>query len=189
MKLAAMVTDLGDLAIVGSAGLFVAVWCATRLRPVIGLATLLCLTLLAIFVAVLKAVAASGSPEPWLARQWMLTRGAPSGHAAMATFVFGFSAWLFVRTGSTLANRLGALGCLGVVAAVAVTRVTLHHHTMADVAAGLAVASVPLGLMVATVRGPANSFQAPAIELMVGLTVASLAPLLFGVRLSGATVI
>jgi membrane-associated phospholipid phosphatase len=68
-----------------------------------------------------------------------LSTGAPSGHMAMSTVVYGGVVLMLLRRGPEPINLLTVLLVVATLIGIAVTRVILHAHTPADVAAGLLI--------------------------------------------------
>ncbi len=136
-------TDLGNIAVAGAAALaaLICLVCVARadLARRFGYAVAIAF----VATAALKIVSQNLGPS-FAGTIWALGSGAPSGHAAMAVVTYGGIAVLAARAGRG-PPRAVALGlALAIVAAVAITRVTLHAHTPADVAAGLLVGTMSL---------------------------------------------
>lgn len=135
-RLETAITDFGNLAITGPVAAALLAWIAWRW----GLAAAWRFAWPVAFVfaatVVLKMVSRSiGSSVPLGA--FALSRGAPSGHMAMATIVFGGPTLMLLRRGLQPAALLIAMFTGAILVGIAVTRVTLHTHTPADVVAGL----------------------------------------------------
>jgi membrane-associated phospholipid phosphatase len=132
------ITNLGNLAVTGPAALLIWVWLARHrglraaLRYQWPVAACFALTV------ALKLVSrdACGCLQGTLLE---LSTGAPSGHMAMSTVVYGGVALMLLRRGPEPINLLTALLVVSALIGVAVTRVALHAHTPADVAAGLLI--------------------------------------------------
>lgn len=135
-----IITDLGDLFVASAAGLVLVVWAWFNLGRMVSLAFWTCHAATFGLVTLIKLWTGRHLPQPDQVALWEPSAGAPSGHAAMAAIVYGCCAAVFLKAGRGPIAVLGALLCLAAIAAVCVTRVTLHTHSAADVAAGLAIA-------------------------------------------------
>lgn len=134
-------TDAGNLAVVVPAAFTAVVWLVLRRGPRAGLGFLFPILVAFAITVTLKMVSretGGALHQSVLA----LSDGAPSGHASMSAAVYGGVAMILLRR----AHRFVALGttlvALAAIAMVAVTRVLLHDHTPADVAAGLLIGGV-----------------------------------------------
>jgi membrane-associated phospholipid phosphatase len=132
----------------------------------------------------LKFVTGAFAPTIDDAALFTLTTGAPSGHAACATFVYGAGVLLFYKLGRRWPSLLGAAACLTVIAVVYVTRVTLYTHTVADVAAGALVgAGFTAAFGQALRRSPAIAHSS-ALVLGGVMSVSAFVGLASGVRIA-----
>lgn len=73
----------------------------------------------------------------------------PSGHTAMATFVYGFLAWLWARATASIAERvLASVLALGWVAMMSIGRLRLGTHWPSDMVAGFVIALAWLAVVI-----------------------------------------
>ena len=122
-----------------------------------------------------RPVGAGGAPESALVPaglrgvyQSMATGdgyGFPSGHATVATLVWGGLAWA-VRVG-TRTQRVAVAG--SVIGVVALSRLVLGVHFAVDVLAGAAIAGGFLWLALTFLRTPGRVFAAAALVSLAGL--------------------
>jgi undecaprenyl-diphosphatase len=140
MTAAWLVTDLGDLFVASAAGLAIVVWAWINLGRMTALAFWTCHAATFGLVTLIKLWTGRNLPQPDQVPLWAPSAGAPSGHAAMAAIVYGCAAAIFLKAGRGPLAAVGAALSILAIVLVAVTRVTLHTHSAADVAAGLAVA-------------------------------------------------
>ena len=184
MSPAWLVTDLGDLFAASSVALAVAVWIGLNLSRLSALAWLVCYGATFGVVVLVKLWTARHFPQPDMTPLWAPSAGAPSGHAALATMVYGGAAALFLKTGRGLGAKLAAGVSLGILALICVTRVTLHTHTIADVVAGAAVASAFLALFARVLDVQASGRALKASPLLVSMLIIAAAAVASGVRIS-----
>lgn len=138
------ITNLGDLAsaLPVAAVLLLWAWMTGRRAA----ATLVAVGIVAtvILTAGLKLIARDTFPEPSLSQSLALSAGAPSGHAAVAAYVYGAAFLLFAGCRDTVLKYLAMALSLAAIVGVSVTRVTLETHTTGDVLAGLLLAGLLL---------------------------------------------
>jgi membrane-associated phospholipid phosphatase len=186
MGLQAEATDLGDLFTAAAVAAGVFVWCWTQLSRQLALAFLVCFTG-AVIAAIGLKLAAVGLAAPPVegAAWWVLSQGAPSGHACGATVVYGCAATLFAAAWRSRPALLGLAYCLTVIILVCVTRLTLHTHTLADVAAGVALGAAFAALFAAVARARLRPpVTASPTGLLAAMIVTALLALASGVRIS-----
>ena len=184
MGLQQLATDLGNAFVAFCVALAFAAWLWTRMSRLLAFTFGACFVAAAAATTGLKLVShellGAVSDTPILA----LSKGAPSGHAALASVVYGSAAMVFLNASRRPVGLLGYAWCVLVIGLVAVTRVTLVRHTAGDVIAGLVV-----GGLGAFVFRRALRWQGPARPILTGdlllamVVVATLA-LASGVRLS-----
>ena len=146
MGLQEHLTDFGNALVAIAAAMVMLAWLWGRLGWVSALAFLICLLGVLGSVVGLKLIAYDLLPPVNQTSILALSEGAPSGHTAFATIVYGsLAAILAVADGRRRAWAAAAI-CLSVILAVAVTRVTLDRHTAGDVVAGLLVAGIGVGV-------------------------------------------
>lgn len=184
MSPARLITDLGDLFPATAVAAVVFAWCWAKLDRLLAMTFAVCFAGTVVVDTVLKIGAGQMFPYPDGIGLFQLSSGAPSGHAALATMVYGAAFVLFVTTCRGLAAAAGVLFSLLALAAVLVTRVTLQTHTIADVAAGVGVAAcfVVLFDRVRARRDHPRGDGAPA--LLLGMVLVGAFALLSGVRIS-----
>jgi len=98
-----------------------------------------------------------------------LSQGAPSGHAAFATIVYGSLAAVLVVLDGRPVARLAAVLCAAVIAIVAVTRVTLIMHTAGDVIAGFAVGGIGVFVFARALKEQLQGRQIGALSLFAAV--------------------
>jgi membrane-associated phospholipid phosphatase len=178
-------TDLGNIAVVGPVAIVCWIWLLRRWDAVI--ATRFFFAFVATFLAIcgLKAVSRwvggsmTGTP-------FELSAGAPSGHMAMTTLVYGGMAVLLLRLRRSPISMLAAACSMVILIGVGVTRVILQAHTPADVAVGFALGCASAAWVC---RGAQSSSDRPArhsIELLAAVIVTVLLMHLSGFRLDSA---
>lgn len=184
MSPARLITDLGDLFPATAVAAVVFGWCWAKLDRLMAMSFAVCFMGAAIVDTVLKFGAAQMFPYPDGLSLLQLSSGAPSGHAALATMVYGAAIVLFAGTCRGLSAAAGVLVSGLALAAVLVTRVTLHTHTIADVAAGVAVAGLFVLVfdMVRRRRDHPRGDGGPV--LLAGMVVVGAFALISGVRIS-----
>jgi len=132
------ITDLGNPMIVGTAALVTIVWLwASSQRDMAQVfAAAAISTVIATTTLKMVSIALGGELRDTM---FYMSTGAPSGHAALSTSIYGGIAMLFA-VGSRGVLRIGALVLLlAAIIGVSLTRVTLGSHTPADVVAGILV--------------------------------------------------
>lgn len=189
MRLLSFITDLGDIAVSGPVALMIAYWCWRRLDRMLAVSFLALVVLTVAATAFLKIFARHFNPELWETGLLHLSTGAPSGHATFSFLIYGFGAWLFGRYAKGAERALGLMASLGAIFIVLVTRVILHKHTIADVAAGVSLASVPLTLIIKIDQVRSSKFTGPGWELLALGAGAALGALIIGVRFPSTSVL
>jgi undecaprenyl-diphosphatase len=139
MQLDHLASDLGDQLCVSAMAVVVAVWCWSQLDRLSAVAFMLAYLIDLTVTTGLKFLSGAIGLPPYAAEPFQLSEGAPSGHVALATVVYGCAAFLFIRCRKSWEALVGHILCLLVIAAIAFTRVTLGTHTIADVIAGFVV--------------------------------------------------
>ncbi|MBV9512153.1 MAG: phosphatase PAP2 family protein [Caulobacteraceae bacterium] len=179
-----VVTSLGDPFVSGVVGLVIMAWLWMRAGPVVSLVFGFAFIFVALSDAGLKMLALDFGRASYEAGDFDLTRGAPSGHAALAGAVFGGAAAIFLRLDRRPLGLLGAGLSLCALAGVAVTRVTLQCHTIADVLAGLALAAAGVVVFERALARSADGLRIPTGGLLFAVTVVGTLALASGVRIS-----
>lgn len=184
MHLQSTVSDLGNLFVAGAVAAVVVGWTWARCSRLIAAVFAAGFGLMVITVAGLKILSRSTFPPPWEAGTWQFSSGAPSGHAACATVVYGCAAAIFLRAGRGLGALVGALGALVAIACVCVTRVTLGAHTTPDVLAGLSLGLVVVAMVWRALDVQLAGRRAPAGSLAAWMAVVALLALASGLRIA-----
>lgn len=184
MSPARLITDLGDLFPASAVAAVVFGWCWSKLDRLTAMAFAVCFMGTVLVDTVLKLGAGQLFPYPDGLSLFQLSSGAPSGHAALATMVYGGAIVLFAGTCRGASAVAGVLLSALALAAVLVTRVTLHTHTVADVAAGVVVAGLFVLLFdrVRARRDHPRGDSGPA--LLAGMVLVGAFALISGVRIS-----
>lgn len=178
-------TSLGALFPAGAVAASIVGWSWLRLNRLLAVVFGLCFVGAVGAAVALKLAAAAYAPPLEAAGLFHLSQGAPSGHAVDVAVVYGGAAVLFARLGRGAARIAGLAWCAAVIAVVCVTRLTLHAHTAADVAAGLTVgfAFCALFARAAQVQARPGAVQPTGVLLAAMIAVALLA-LASGIRIS-----
>lgn len=184
MSLARLITDLGDLFPASAVAAVVFGWCWAKLDRLTAMAFAVCFAGTVVVDTVLKLGAGQMFPYPDGIGLFQLSSGAPSGHAALATMVYGAALVLFLASCRGALAVVGAGVSLLALAAVLVTRVTLRTHTIADVAAGVIVAAGFVALFHVVRSRRALARTDGAASLLIGMVLAGGFALLSGVRIS-----
>lgn len=188
MPLEHAVTELGNLAVVGPAAFMVWLWLSHRRGPAAAwrflwpVATVFALTILLKMVSRDMGGSFAGTP-------FMLSEGAPSGHVGMSTVVYGGVTLMLLRRG---VEPIGVLACLltaMTLTGIAITRVTLHAHTPADVAAGFVLGGVCAVWAARQAEVPAREPVHRVAELVLLLVVVVALMEFSGLRFDSAAVI
>ena len=185
MGLQLIATGLGDLFPATCVAVAVTGWCWARLGRMIAAVYATCFVGAVGAAFILKLVSNALAPPEATAGLFTLSDGAPSGHAAGAAVVYGAAMLIFLRVFKGLGAGLGVVYALAVIAVVCVTRLSLHTHTLADVAAGLLVGGCFAALFdkALRVQRPVAA-PARALELLAVMAVVAAAALATGVRIS-----
>ena len=158
------ITDLGDsgLLLPGAAMVFVTLWLARARRRAIAWAAAIAFCC-GIMVVLKIGLVPCG--KPWLGRDL----ANPSGHAALSATFYGSLALLAVdgvagAAGRAILLTVAALAIVG----IAVSRIAIGVHTSPEVAVGLMVGLLSVGLFaVRRGRGPAPRLALPLIVLLL----------------------
>jgi membrane-associated phospholipid phosphatase len=187
MNPAQVVTDLGNL-IVAAAGavvLFSFVW--LRISRLVALVFGVCLGGVALATAGLKLASGQLFPSPWLAGALELSAGAPSGHVALATVVYGGAAVVWFQAGKGLSALAGVALAVLAVGGVSITRVTLGAHTVPDVLAGLLIGLPGLAVLWRALDAQgAGRRRVSARGALIGMILVVALVLASGLRISRA---
>jgi membrane-associated phospholipid phosphatase len=178
-------TGLGDLFPATCVAVAITGWCWVRLNRLIAAVFATCFVGAVGAAFILKLVSNAVSPPLDVAGIWALSQGAPSGHATCAAMVYGGLAILFARAFKGVWVGLGFLYSLAVIAIVCVTRLSLHTHTIPDVAAGLAVGFSFAVLFNRALRAQLRPTPSTAAaELLTVVMVVAVLALASGIRIS-----
>lgn len=170
MSFAELATDQGDLLCATAVAGTVAVWAWLYLSRLAAWAFVLAYLTTIVTTTGLKLVALEVLPPLAGAAPMTLSQGAPSGHMALATVVYGTAALFCGKAGRDWRAVLGQILCVAVIACVGFTRVELRNHTIADVLAGLAMGGLALSF-------PAMVVRARPVEgkMLLGRLIATMA--------------
>ncbi len=183
------VSDLGDTVSALASAAVIAVWAWRCVSRPSAAAFLVSLAALIGVVIGLKLLAGAYAAAPDQTPAFAFSTGAPSGHAALASFVYGSAALFCRRAGRGGLAAVSPLLLAAVVAAVAATRVTLGFHTIADVMAGLLVGGLFLLLIDRVLRAQAVRPTQPVGALLTVLLLAAGLVALLGVKLPSTVLI
>ena len=177
-----LLTDLGDFAVAAPAAALMAVWLWTEVDRSLSLVFAGCFAGLVAVVSALKIVAGAAAPS-YVGQVWGVSTGAPSGHVALASLVYGGGALVLLRFARGASRIAGVSLGVAAVLTVAVTRVTQRHHTLGDVAAGLIVGAAFTWLFARTLTAAPHP-QAPRTAwLLTALVAAPALVLASGLRM------
>ncbi|CAN5152723.1 hypothetical protein BH10PSE4_BH10PSE4_07030 [soil metagenome] len=179
-----LVSDLGNLFVAGSVGAVVLVWTGLRLNRLVAATFGVAFVGVVLAAAGLKLVSRHYLAEPGLTSTLMLSRGAPSGHAAITTLVYGCAAVIFLRAGKGGLAALGFLGALVAIAGVGITRVTLQAHTLSDVLCGLMLGLLGVWAFSRALKAQVGDRKVAILGLGLAMAAAALLALLSGLRIS-----
>ena len=158
------ITDLGDSALLlpGAAFVFVTLWLVRARRRAIAWAVAIAFCGGTMVVLKIGLVPCG---KPWLGREL----ANPSGHAALSATFYGSLALLALDGIAGVAGRaiLLTVAALAIVG-IAVSRIAIGVHTSPEVAVGLMVGLLSVGLFaVLRGRGPAPRLALPLIVLLL----------------------
>jgi membrane-associated phospholipid phosphatase len=182
MPLLEYLSDFGDTLVAGTAALIIFAWLWARLGLAVSLMFLICFAGALGSVVGLKFIAYSLCPPLDQASLFAPSQGAPSGHVAFATIVYGSLAAILVVVDRRPVAWLAAAICAAVIATVAVTRVVLIMHTAGDVVAGFAVGAIGVVVFARVLREQVQSRQLGALSLFAIVGVAAALLLVSGSR-------
>jgi membrane-associated phospholipid phosphatase len=179
------VTGFGDIAVVGPVAAAIALWlmrCVTR-SAALRFAWPVAASFVAITLLKMVMRAAGGA---FGGSAFALSAGAPSGHMAMSTVVYGGLSLVLLKRGCSPFAVLAAVVTVLLLAGIAVTRVTLHAHLPADVAAGLLIGCGCAVWMGKGVVLPARIGERDIAVLLLIVVVTAVATRLTGLRIDSA---
>jgi len=182
MELQEHLTDFGNALVASAAALVMLTWLWSRLGWVSALAFLICLLGVIGSVVGLKLIAYDLLPPVNQTSILALSEGAPSGHTAFATIVYGSLAAILAVVDGRRRAWVAATVCVGVILAVAVTRVTLDRHTAGDVVAGLLVAGIGVGVFARALALQVKDRPLGAMGVFLTMAVVTVGLLAAGVR-------
>ena len=181
MGLQLVATDLGDLFPATCVAMAVTGWGWARLGRLTAAVFATTFTGAVGANVILKLAANTLLPPLHEAGRLILSQGAPSGHATDVAVVYGGAMLIFARVFRGVGRALGLFFGLAVIAAVCVTRLSLHAHTLGDVAAGFAFAALfDKALRVQRPTAPATG----AAELLLVMIIVAALAVASGVRIS-----
>jgi membrane-associated phospholipid phosphatase len=182
------ITNLGNLAVVAPVAVLVWVWLlwhrglGAAIRYQWPVAT-------AFFVTVILKLVSREAGGSLVGTPLELSHGAPSGHMAMSTVVYGGVAMMLLRRGPEPISLLTILLVAATLVGVAVTRVLLNTHTPADVAAGLLIGAVCAVWAGRVAEVPARETVRDITQLVLLVVVVVLIMQFSGLRFDSAEVL
>jgi len=182
MGLQEALSDFGNALVAGAAALVILAWLWGRLGWVSGLVFLICFLGVIGSVVGLKFMAYGLRPPVDETSIFGLSQGAPSGHTALATIVYGGLAAILAVVDRRPRAWAAAGFCAAVIAAVAVTRVTLDRHTAGDVIAGFVVAGVGVGVFARAMAVQMRDRSAGAMAPFAAVLTLTVLLLMSGLR-------
>jgi membrane-associated phospholipid phosphatase len=180
------ITNLGDLASALPVAAVLLLWAWTSGRRAVATVAAAGVIATVILTAGLKVFSRDLFAEPHLSHGLALSAGAPSGHAAIAAYVYGVAFLLFAGGRDGFWKVAGMALSLGAIVGVAVTRVTLETHTTGDVLAALLLAGLllaPLAWLVRRSPAATGPTAAGGGALLAILAIAAIAEI-SGVRIT-----
>lgn len=178
------ITNLGGLASALAVAAFVILWALAKGQRVSAFLIAGGVIATVVLTAGLKMIAQEAFAEPHLSDAFSLSAGAPSGHAAIAAFVYGGAFLLFTTTRHDFWKLAGLAFSLAAVVGVAVTRVTLDTHTIGDVIAGVGLAALVLAPLAWFLKRASRISAASAGPLLLGMIIVAAVAELSGVRIT-----
>jgi undecaprenyl-diphosphatase len=182
MGLEETLSDFGNALVACAAALAILVWLWGRLGWVSGLVFLSCFLGVVSGVVGLKFIAYGLRPPVEETSLFSLSQGAPSGHTALATIVYGSLAAILAVVDRRPRAWAAAGLCAAVIAAVAITRVTLDRHTAGDVIAGFVVAAVGVGVFARAIAVQMRDRTANAMVLFAAVMTLTVLLVVSGLR-------
>jgi membrane-associated phospholipid phosphatase len=152
MSFAELATDQGDFLCATAVAVTVAVWAWFYLSRLAAWAFVFAYLTTIVTTTGLKLISIQALPPLAGAAPMTLSQGAPSGHMALATVVYGTAALFCGKAGRDWRGVLGQVLCVAVIACVGFTRVELRNHTVADVLAGLVMGGLALSFPAMVLR-------------------------------------
>ncbi len=182
MSLQRCLSDFGDTMVAGTAAVIVLAWLWTRLGWVVASMFLICFAGVLGSVVGLKFIAYGLLPPVEGSPLLALSQGAPSGHTAFATIVYGGLAAVLVVVDRRRTAWVAAAACAAVIATVAITRVTLSMHTAGDVIAGFAVGVIGVAAFARVLGEQLQGRRLGALSLFALVGMAAVLLLVSGSR-------
>jgi membrane-associated phospholipid phosphatase len=178
-------TDLGNLAVVGPAAIVCWYWLLRRWD--VSIAWRFLCAFAATFAAVcgLKVVSRMVG-DSLVGTPFALSTGAPSGHMAMTTLVYGGMAVLLLRLDRSPISLLAAVFIAITLIGVGVTRVILQAHTPADVVIGFGLGCASAAWVCWGARPTSSRPARHTVELLAALVATVILMHLSGFRLDSA---
>lgn len=184
MSVWSFVSDFGNFFVGGVTAGVVFAWMWSQLGRTLAVVFAVCFACGSAAVLGLKLVADAVAPPLHQASMLQFSTGAPSGHAAVATIVYGSIAATILSVDRRPAALLGVLACILMIGVVCVTRVTLNKHTIADVLAGFLLAGLDVAAFALALKRRPVGRPIPTTGLLLMATAAAALALASGVRLN-----
>jgi membrane-associated phospholipid phosphatase len=185
---AVMLTDCGNITVVGPAVIACWLWLRRRWGAAAAWNFIFPVALGFAATVALKFV------SRWLGGSFggtafALSSGAPSGHVEMISAAYGGLAVALLRQSRQPLSLLAGAAVVLLLTGVAITRVTLHAHTPGDVAMGLAIGGAAAVAVARGVTAPAEPSSRQVAELVGLLVCVTLAMQLSGLRIDSGKII
>ena len=147
----ALITHLGDVAVLAPLGVAVALWLWWRGQRTLALGWVLALSGNALLNPMLKRIFERVRPVHEVSAVSEMGWSFPSGHTSGATVAYGMLAYVMLRTLPSGWHLPAVLGAAGLAFAVGSSRVFLQVHFVSDVVAGFASGSAWLMVCILSV--------------------------------------
>lgn len=177
-----VLSDQGDFLCASGVAAVIAVWAWTYLSRLAAIAFVLAYLLTVASALLLKLISPHYTLSVSLSPIYVFSDGAPSGHMALATVVYGSAALFLGYTGRWTAI-LGQVVCGAIIAIVGITRVTLGAHTIPDVVAGLLLGGLAITIPAWVLQRRDVDTQPAGGHLVIGMAGVSVLLLMSGVRM------
>lgn len=178
-----VLSDWGDFLCASGVAVAVAVWAWLYLSRLSAVAFSVAYLLTVACGLLLKLISQQYALPVSLANIWAFSDGAPSGHMALATVVYGSAALFFHHSASGWRALAGQAICAAVIMVVGVTRVTLQFHTIPDVLAGLALGGVAILIPASVLYRRGVEGQPLAGRLIMAMLAVGCLILMSGIRM------
>jgi membrane-associated phospholipid phosphatase len=179
----ALATDLGDFLCAAGVAVTVAVWAWLYFDRLAASAFVFAYLLTVAAVTGLKLVSTDYLPPLDVSAPMSLSQGAPSGHMALATVVYGAAALFCGKARRDPFGLPGLILCTSAITTVGYTRVVLGHHTVADVLAGFVLGALALIFPAIVVKARSAKVEMRLGRLLVTMVMVGAIILASGARM------